>query len=85
MPGSYLVVSHGSSDFDPDRAAAAVRTYNRGGARIIARTGTQIRRFFEGLELLEPGLVQLPLWRPDNDVVDDISGIWWYAGMARKD
>ena len=85
VPGSYLVVSHGTSDIDPERAAEAVRTYNRGGARIIARTGTQIRRFFEGLELVEPGLVQLPLWRPDDEVADDISGIWWYAGMARKD
>ena len=85
VPGSYLVVSHGTSDIDPERAAEAVRTYNRGGARIIARTGTQIRRFFEGLEPVDPGLVQLPLWRPDGEVADDISGIWWYAGMARKD
>jgi SAM-dependent methyltransferase len=85
VPGSYLVVSHGTSDIDPQRAAEAVRTYNRGGARIIARTGTQIRRFFEGLEMVEPGLVQLPLWRPDGEVAQDISGIWWYAGMGRKD
>lgn len=85
VPGSYLVVSHGTSDIDPERAAEAVSTYNRGGARIIARTGAQIRRFFEGLELVDPGLVQLPLWRPEDEVADDISGIWWYAGMARKD
>jgi hypothetical protein len=84
-PGSYLVVSHGTSDIDPERAAEAVSTYNRGGARIIARTGDQIRRFFEGLEFVDPGLVQLPLWRPDHEIADDISGIWWYAGMARKD
>ncbi|HZP51278.1 SAM-dependent methyltransferase [Actinocrinis sp.] len=84
VPGSYLVVSHGTSDIDPERAAEAVRTYNRGGARIIARTGEQIRRFFEGLEPVDPGLVQLPLWRPDAEVSHDISGIWWYAGMAGK-
>jgi SAM-dependent methyltransferase len=84
VPGSYLVVSHGTSDIDPEGAAEAVRTYNRGGARIIARTGTQISRFFEGLEPVEPGLVQLPLWRPDGEVAHDISGIWWYAGMAAK-
>jgi len=85
VPGSYLVVSHGTSDIDPERAAEAVSTYNRGGARIIARTGAQIRRFFEGLELVDPGLVQLPLWRPDGPIEDDISGIWWYGGIARKD
>ena len=84
VPGSYLVVSHGTSDIDPERAAEAVRTYNQGGARIIARTGEQIRRFFEGLEPVDPGLVQLPLWRPDAEVSHDISGIWWYAGMASK-
>jgi hypothetical protein len=84
VPGSYLVVSHGTSDIDPERAAEAVRTYNKGGARIIARTGEQIRRFFDGLELVDPGLVQLPLWRPDAEVSHDISGIWWYAGMASK-
>ena len=85
VPGSYLVVSHGTSDIDPERAAEAVSTYNQGGARIVARSGAQIRRFFEGLEFVEPGLVQLPLWRPDGEVEDDISGIWWYGGIARKD
>jgi SAM-dependent methyltransferase len=85
VPGSYLVVSHGTSDIDPERAAEAVSTYNRGGARIIARTGEQINRFFEGLEMVDPGLVQLPLWRPDGEISDDISGIWWYAGIARKE
>jgi hypothetical protein len=83
-PGSYLVVSHGTSDIDPERAAEAVHTYNQGGARIIARTGAQIHRFFEGLELVDPGLVQLPLWRPDGEVADDISDIWWYGGIARR-
>jgi len=84
-PGSYLVVSHGTSDIDPQRAAEAVSTYNRGGARIVARTGDEIRRYFAGLEFVEPGLVQLPLWRPDGEVPEDISGIWWYGGVARKD
>jgi SAM-dependent methyltransferase len=84
VPGGHLVVSHGTSDIDPQRAAEAVSTYNRGGARIIARTGAQINRFFEGLEPVDPGLVQLPLWRPDGEIADDISDIWWYAGMARK-
>ena len=84
VPGSYLVVSHGTSDIDPERAAEAVKIYNQGGARIIARSGEQIRGFFEGLELVEPGLVQLPLWHPDGEIEDDISSIWWYGGMARK-
>jgi SAM-dependent methyltransferase len=83
-PGSFLVISHGTSDLDPERAAEAVRTYNKGGARIVARTGAEIRRWFDGLELVDPGLVQLPLWRPDGDVPEDISDIWWYGGVARK-
>jgi S-adenosyl methyltransferase len=84
-PGSILVVSHGTSDIGPERVAEAVRTRNQGGARIIARTGVQIRRFFEGLELVDPGLVRLPLWRPDGEVADDICDIRRYSGTARKD
>jgi hypothetical protein len=44
----------------------------------------QVEGFFDGLQLVEPGLVQLPYWRPDGTVGADASKIWLYAGVGRK-
>jgi SAM-dependent methyltransferase len=83
-PGSYLVVSHGTGDFDPEGAAEAVSTYNRVGAQIVARSKKQILQFFEGLELIEPGIVQVPWWLPDAPVPEEAAAIWWYGAVGRK-
>lgn len=63
-PGSYLVLSHASElTADPDTAAAA-RTYASSSAgSFIIRTPSEIAAFFDGLDLLEPGLVDAALWR----------------------
>ena len=83
-PGSYLVASHGTADFSPQAAAAAVHTYSRTGAPIVARSKDQILRFFEGLELVDPGIVQVPWWRPNGEVSEDAASIWWYGVVGRK-
>ncbi|HEV2343423.1 MAG TPA: SAM-dependent methyltransferase [Actinocrinis sp.] len=82
--GSYLVISHGTGDFDPEGAAAAVRSYDRTFAPIVARSKEQILRFFEGLDVVEPGIVQVPWWRPDGEVSEQASAIWWYGVAGRK-
>jgi SAM-dependent methyltransferase len=82
--GSYLVASHGTADFNPEAAAAAVRTYGRTGAPIVARSKEQVLRFFDGLELVEPGIVQVPWWRPDGEVSEEAAAIWWYGVVGRK-
>ncbi|QKW35062.1 SAM-dependent methyltransferase [Actinomadura sp. NAK00032] len=50
------------------------------------RTPEEITRYFDGLELLDPGVVPLPLWRPDEDVPDELTvgQRLMYGGIARK-
>jgi hypothetical protein len=64
--GSYLVVNDGTSRTDEDAAAAneAVRRRQEAGDPYYIRTPEQIARFFDGLDLVEPGVVSTPLWRP---------------------
>jgi len=83
--GSYLAISHGTQDFSPARATAAVSGYDKASAPFVLRSKEQVEGFFDGLRLVEPGLVQLPYWRPDHPVDADASKIWLYAGIGRKD
>ena len=86
-PGSYLVLGHICNDAQPEKARAAETVYNRsvaGGVR--TRSRADILRFFDGFELLEPGLVWIPEWRPDSpaDVPDDPSQLWGLVGVGQK-
>lgn len=83
-PGSYLAVSHGTGDFDSERARAAVRGYDGATAPFVLRDRVQIQGFFDGLEMVPPGLVQLPWWRPDGQAPDGSERIWLYGGIGRK-
>jgi hypothetical protein len=85
--GSYLVVSHPTSDGGAPAAVAGKGTarYNELVAtRMTRRSGDEILRFFDGLEILEPGLVPMAKWRPDpEDVVrEPVSPA--YCAVARK-
>jgi hypothetical protein len=84
-PGSYLAISHPASDVDADSAAAAARQYDASlPTTQTNRTREQVTRFFKGLELLEPGVVQLNRWRPDPGDADPGVEISSWAGLARK-
>jgi len=65
-PGSHLVISHGSAGRLDDKGVAAIRrVYARSSAgEAVARTREEILRFFEGCELVEPGVVTVDEWRP---------------------
>ncbi|ACY97041.1 MULTISPECIES: SAM-dependent methyltransferase [Thermomonospora] len=82
-PGSYLILSHFSADMSP-RAHQVVELAARDGVAMRARSREEIAEFFTGLEMVEPGLVLPPLWRPDGPVPSDLSNAWGYAGVARK-
>ena len=86
-PGSYLVVSHATSQDNEALAAAAERIYNSRAADGQARSREQIAGFFGSWELAEPGLVYAPQWRPGSP--DDVPGhpekYWFLAGVARKE
>jgi S-adenosyl methyltransferase len=81
-PGSYLSISHPASDIEPEKAAAIRdRLKPLSFQQYTPRPRAQVLRFFDGLELVEPGLVQIQQWRPAIEVPDTFS-VW--AGVARK-
>jgi SAM-dependent methyltransferase len=64
-PGSYLVISVGTSEgADPDMLAEATQTYAGARMPFTLRSRAQILDLFDGFDLVEPGLVSLPEWRP---------------------
>lgn len=84
--GSYLVIAD-STDTD-EAFVAAQQRYNDGGSvPYVLRSPEQIAQFFDGLDLVDPGLVALPRWRPDlhTDPADEpIAGKEELCGVARK-
>jgi S-adenosyl methyltransferase len=84
--GSYLALSHATGDLRPAAAQHAAAVYDRATSPVTLRTRAQVAAFFEGWELVEPGLVQVPLWRPDGKRPRQraLDRIWVYGGVARK-
>ncbi|MEU2725579.1 SAM-dependent methyltransferase [Streptomyces smyrnaeus] len=89
-PGSFLSLSHGIGDV-PDkegseRIDAVVEIYKRSGTVLAPRSREQVAGFFDGLELLDPGVTQVHLWRPDTDPHGGLpeGTLTLYAGVARK-
>ncbi|GID28691.1 SAM-dependent methyltransferase [Paractinoplanes brasiliensis] len=82
--GSCLVVAHGCDDINTGEAKRIVDFWNeRGTPKIKYRSAAQIGRFFDGLRLLEPGVVPCNRWRPDTGAGDvDVNQ---YCGVAIKD
>jgi hypothetical protein len=84
-PGSGLAVYHPASDIDQDRVTEAVRRVNaRSAGATTLRSHAEIARFFDGLDLIEPGLVQVHRWQPGSAAPDFGDQIAAYAGLARK-
>ncbi|QKW35512.1 SAM-dependent methyltransferase [Actinomadura sp. NAK00032] len=83
--GSHLALSTITIDSAPDEVGDAVRKYNSRGINSKARTKAQVRGFFDGFELIEPGLVPVHHWRPDERAraIDD-SQVSMYGGVAVK-
>lgn len=85
--GSYVVISHLSSASRPEDAAAlGDHAQKRSGVPIIFRSREQITAMFDGLDLVEPGVVELPQWHPESsDDVDEAPGrSLGLAGAARR-
>lgn len=83
-PGSYLVVSHPTDDFNPNRQGESIQRYNErvaDQATLRGQDGT--RRFFAGLDIVEPGVVAVSQWRPGSDLVAAAPSSMW-CGVARK-
>ncbi|MFD5308679.1 SAM-dependent methyltransferase [Streptomyces ardesiacus] len=81
--GSFLSVNDGSRGVDPDFERAQDAYNESGAAPYVLRTVDRITAFFDGLELLEPGVVPVTLWRPEAGAGDP-EPIGEHGGLARK-
>lgn len=65
-PGSYLALSHASYDGRPDLVNSHAALYRRTATPMTMRSRAQIEALLEGFEVVPPGVVYLPLWRPES-------------------
>ncbi|MFJ9728463.1 SAM-dependent methyltransferase [Streptomyces sp. NPDC101209] len=83
--GSHLVLSHATVDIHEDGRADAVKVYKGATATMNPRSHARVLDFFGGLTLVEPGLVLVPDWRPQEPPEAGAPPIGIYGGVARKD
>jgi hypothetical protein len=87
-PGSYLVLTHSTPDDVADDVTEAMKdVYSNASAQVAPRKFEDVARFFDGLELIEPGLVNVTLWRPapgSSQPSRPAGRSLIYGGVARK-
>ncbi|GAA2216591.1 SAM-dependent methyltransferase [Micromonospora olivasterospora] len=79
--GSYLALEDGTNVVRPDAAHQAERVRAEAGDPYRLRTPEQIARFFDRLELLEPGIVSVSRWRSEPELPPELDAL---CGLARK-
>ena len=83
--GSYLALSQVASDIQAEQMAEAAKRYNRLAHETQRhRSHAEVTRFFDGLELIEPGVVAVQEWRPGSEIeARTRSAMWGGAGRKR--
>jgi S-adenosyl methyltransferase len=85
VPGSYLALTQPAKDVNADQVAEGARRYNeKVKVPQTRRTHAQTLRFFDGMEVVPPGLVQCHRWRPAPGAVGLEENVSAYGGVARK-
>jgi hypothetical protein len=82
-PGSHLTVSHITKDDYPEMEAFTRAVNDGTAAKSVLRTREEVSRFFRGLELIDPGVVQISKWRPRSDAEASVPAAL-LGGIARK-
>jgi hypothetical protein len=82
--GSYLAISHPASDIHPGQAEAQRRYNERVSTPQTLRNRAEVTRFFDGLDLVPPGVVYVHTWRPGPEDIVPHGGVSAYGGVARK-
>lgn len=84
--GSYLVISHTSSEITAEAAELIQQLNETLPVSVTDRSRAEVARFFDGLELVDPGVVQIDEWRPDGDVPEVPGGYPtpYFVGVGRK-
>jgi hypothetical protein len=81
-PGSFVAISHGTSDFAPDAVSAGVAAYNAMvPVGVTTRSHAEATALFGGLPLIPPGVVPVTEWRPDHVCLHGVSADL-YGGLA---
>lgn len=84
--GSYIAISHGTTEGGPEDVLRQIeQIYARSPHKLRSRA--EIQRFFAGFEMVDPGLVYIPLWRPeepDDVFLDAPERVLAFAGVGRK-
>ncbi|MEU5419696.1 SAM-dependent methyltransferase [Streptomyces sp. NPDC020799] len=95
-PGSLLILTHATTDSGPIKPEEGERVegvYRGVGSPLLMRSHGEVARFFDGFEMVEPGLVPMPMWRPEApaagragtaDPGDDPAMYVGFAGVGRK-
>ncbi len=84
VPGSYVVISHAASDLDTGAMISMTNRLNELMAQqAVPRTHREVAAFFAGLDLIEPGLVRIPEWRPAS-VSDTAVRAQMWGAIGRK-
>ncbi len=84
--GSFVALSVAISDgLTPEASSAAITVLSNRGISILRRTRAELTTLFDGLELIEPGVVPVNQWRPDADVpAEQLARVDLCCGVARK-
>jgi SAM-dependent methyltransferase len=84
-PGSYLVMSHGTRDARAEAVTTGTKVYQDATSPLVLRGRGEIEALFDGFDLVDPGLVWLPQWRPDEqDLFDPPETSLILCGVGRK-
>ena len=84
-PGSYLAITHGTLEDDPaGEGQAAERVYRQASSQLHVRPLPDVLRFFEGFELVEPGLTWITEWRPEPGTAPTGRQHSMRGGVGRK-
>ncbi|MEH6375789.1 SAM-dependent methyltransferase [Streptomyces sp. KLMMK] len=91
-PGSLLVLTHATTEtgpIKPEEGRGVSGVYRNVGSPLLMRSRPEVARFFDGFEMVEPGLVAMPDWRPDpvesaGGADDDPAMYVGFAGVGRK-
>ncbi|MEO3755362.1 SAM-dependent methyltransferase [Streptomyces sp. B6B3] len=84
-PGSCLVISHGTGDFhEPEVLRRGMEIYRRATAAFHPRGHDEVVAFFDGFDLLDPGVVQASRWEPETpgEPPEELRRVGLYAGVG---
>ncbi|MGW4898698.1 SAM-dependent methyltransferase [Kitasatospora sp. NPDC004240] len=82
--GSCIALTHPTQDFDPETVAKVTAAAQQGGMTLVPRSREEVTRFFDGWEIVEPGVSPVMSWRPDGEAPADPYAAYYWGAVARK-